>query len=65
MDSKTILQSKTLAFNALVALLAFVSANSSVIQEMMTPERFSVLMLIVAAINGVLRFLTTKPIEIK
>lgn len=54
--------SKTLAFNGLVAVIAYLTANVDSLQAMMTPEAYSYLILFIAVANGALRAVTTEPL---
>jgi len=58
-DSKPWWKSKTLRFNAAVAALGAIEANAQVIQPLLPVNFYSLLTVVLAAGNAMLRVITT------
>ncbi len=59
------LKSKTMWFNAALAVLGVLEIHGALLQSALGPKYFGVMMVSVAAINAVLRAVTTKPLSEK
>jgi hypothetical protein len=56
-------QSRTLRFNALVAVLSVLEEQTGLVRSVLTPGAYLWLLVTVALINSVLRLKTSQPIQ--
>mgnify|MGYP001596896430 CR=1 FL=1 len=59
------LKSKTLMFNALIAVLGVLELHQAFVQQVVGPQRFGLVMLGIAVVGTVLRVVTTQPLSEK
>jgi hypothetical protein len=52
-------------FSAVVMAFGALADNSSMLQNLLTPQQYSLAVLIIGMISAVLRFVTTQPLEDK
>lgn len=64
-DSKRPIESKTLMFNMLVAVLAVVADQSETVRGLLSPGGYLALTMVIALVNTWLRWQTTVPIKTK
>lgn len=65
MESKHILQSRTVVFNAIVAALAVLEAGSGALRGVLGEVGYLVLMMAIAAANVYLRSITSQPVTLR
>lgn len=62
---KGMLKSKTMWFSAFVMAFGALADNSSMLQSLLSPQNYSLAVLIIGMISAVLRFITTQPLDEK
>jgi O-antigen/teichoic acid export membrane protein len=62
---RKLLKSKTMIFNAALAVLGVLELHSAALQKLIGPEHFGSFMLGLAIAGALLRFATTKPLSEK
>ncbi len=61
---KQILKSKTMLFNIFVAIMAVVELNMNLLQPMLG-DHYGIVFMVIAAVNAILRIVTTTPLKDK
>lgn len=62
---KRFLKSKTMIFSSLIAVLAVLEMHADLVQQVVGPDKFGRVMLLIAVVSAVLRLYTTKPLSEK
>jgi len=59
------LKSKTIWFSVLIAVLGVLEMQSELVRQVVGPERFGAVMLLIGIVSAVLRVVTVKPLAEK